>query len=92
MYYFVSLTKKMTAEIFDSIVMLTFGKTKVTKKKEFLWRKKLIKIWDVDVDNTVISKLIETKYNSKYSTGNLDDAIRPLVLILTKMTEYVITF
>ena len=30
---------------------------------------KPIKIWDVDVDNIVISKLIEKKTNSKYLTG-----------------------
>ena len=45
-----------------------------------------IKIWDFDVDNTVFSKLIKTKNNSKYLV------IRPLVLILPKMTRYVKTF
>lgn len=38
--------------------MLRIGKTKVVKK-EFYDRKQPIKIWDVNVNNTVISKLIE---------------------------------
>ena len=47
---------------------------------------KLVKIWDVNVDNIFISKLVETKNNSKYLTGYLDDIIRRLVLILPKMS------
>ena len=60
--------------------------------------RKPIKIWDVDVDNIVISNLIKTKKNSMYLIGYLDDAknssmyllgyldsaIRQLVLILLK--------
>ena len=34
--------------------------------------KKPIKIWDVNVDNIVISKLVETKNNSKYFVEYLD--------------------
>ena len=52
--------------------MLRFSKTKVEKEK----------IWDTYVDNIVISKLIETKNNSKYLIGHLDEVIRPLDLIL----------
>ena len=44
-----------------------------------------MKIWDVNVDNTVISKLV------KYLTGYLDKAIKPLVLIIPKMSGYVKT-
>ena len=40
----------------------------------------------------VISKLVKTKANSKYLTGYLDKAIRPLVLIMPKMSGYVKTF
>ena len=40
--------------------MLRFGKTKVTKE-EFYGAAKPIRIWDINVDNKVISKLIETK-------------------------------
>ena len=43
----------------------------------------------VNVHNAVISKLVETKTNSKYLIGYLDKVIRPLVLVLRKMSEYV---
>ena len=50
-------------------------------------------MWDVNVDNIVISKSIETKANSTYLIGiKFDKAIRPLVLIITKMRGYVETF
>ena len=39
--------------------MLKFGKTKV-EKEEFYGAKKPRKIWDVSVDNLVISKLVQT--------------------------------
>ena len=56
-------------------------------------QKKPVKIWDANVDNIVISKLIETKTNSKYLIGiKFDKAIRPLVLIMPKMNGYVKTF
>ena len=55
-------------------------------------RKNPINIWDANVDNIVISKLVETKTNSKYLIGHLDKVIRELVLILSKMSEYVKTF
>ena len=45
----------------------------------------------MDVDNRGISKLIETKIISKYLAGYLDDVIRPLVLILPRMSGYVKT-
>ena len=54
--------------------------------------KKTIKIWDVDVNNIVISKLVETKSNSKYLIGYLSKVIRPLVLILPKISGYVNSF
>ena len=40
----------------------------------------------------VISKLVKTKTNSKYLNGYLDKAIRPLVLIMPKMSGYIKTF
>ena len=55
-------------------------------------QKKTTKVCNVNVDNKVISKLIETKNNSKYLIRYLDDVIRPLVLILPKMSGYVETF
>ena len=51
--------------------MLRFGETKVTKEKLHAAGKP-IKIWDVNVDNIVISKLVKTKTNSKYLVGYLD--------------------
>ena len=65
--------------------MLRFGEAKITKEK-FFAAKKPINIWDVNVDNIVISKLFKTKTNSKYSIGYLGKVIRPLVLILPKMS------
>ena len=46
-------------------------------------------IWHFNVDNIVFSNLIETKNNSKYLIGYLDEVITPLVLILAKMSVYV---
>ena len=46
-------------------MLLRFGKKKVTKEKYYA-AKKTINILDVNIDNIVISKLIETKTNSKY--------------------------
>ena len=71
--------------------MLRFGKKKAIKKTHYA-AKKPIKIWDVNVDNIVISKLIETKTNSKYLIGYSDKAVRPSVLIMPKMSGYVNTF
>ena len=68
--------------------MLRFGETKVTKES-FYATKKPIKNWYVNVDNIVTSKLIETKTNSKYLIGYSDKAVRPLVLIMPKMSRYV---
>ena len=53
--------------------------------------KKPIKIWDVNADNIVISKLIEKKTSSKYLIRYPDKDGRPLVLI-SKMSGYVKTF
>ena len=40
----------------------------------------------------VISKLVKTKTNSKYLIRYLDKDIKPLVLIMPKMSGYVKTF
>ena len=39
-----------------------------------------IKIFDINVDNMVISKLVETKNDSKYLIGYLDEVIRHICL------------
>ena len=53
--------------------------------------KKQIKFCYVNVDNTIVSKLIKTKTNSKYLIGYSDEVRQPLVLILPKMSGYVRT-
>ena len=45
-----------------------------------------MKILDVNVNNIVISKLVKTKTNFKYLIGYLNQDIRPLVLIMAKMS------
>ena len=54
--------------------------------------KEPMKIWNVNIDSTVISKLVKTKTNSKYLIGYSDQAITLLALITSKMTGYVKTF
>ena len=72
--------------------MVRFGEREIAKEK-FYAEKRPITIWDVNVDNIVISKLVKTKTNSKYLIGiKFDKAIRPLVLIMPKMSEYIKTF
>ena len=58
---------------------------------EFYVAKNPITIWDVHVDNIVISKLVKTKTNSEYLIAYLGKEIRPLVLIMPKMSRDVIT-
>ena len=55
-------------------------------------QKKSLKIWDLNVDNIVISKLVKTKTNSKCLIEDLDKYIRPLVLVIPKNSGYVNTF
>ena len=58
--------------------MVRFGEKEIAKGKVYV-AKKPVKIWDVDVDvdNIVISKLIEKKANFKYLIGiKFDKAIR----------------
>ena len=51
--------------VFDSIIMLRFGTTKIAKE-ECYGVKHPKTVWDVDVNNIVISKLVETKNSYKY--------------------------
>ena len=55
--------------------MVRSGEKKKTQKKSFMMQKRL-KVWDVNVHNIVISKLVKTKTNSKYLIEYLDKAIR----------------
>ena len=63
------------ANVFDSIIILRFAKIN-TVKDEFYHAKKLTKISDVNVDNIVISKLVETENNSKYLIGYFHDVYK----------------
>ena len=65
---------------------MRFWKTEIAKEK-FYSAKKPIKNWDVNVDNTVISKLVKTKTNSKYLIGYLDKDKRSSILIMPKTSE-----
>ena len=67
--------------------MLIFNEIKVAKE-EFYGLKKPTNIWDVYVDNIVISKLVETKSNNKYLIRYLDKVIRPLVMALPNMLRH----
>ena len=72
------------------MIIVRFGEKE--KQKQGLYYKKSIKIWDVNVDNIVVSNLTEMKTNSKYLIEiKFDKTIRPLVLIMPKMSGYVKT-
>ena len=71
--------------------MLKFGETKIAPET-FYVPKRPIKICDVNFDNTVISKLVKAKINPKYLIGYLDKTIKPLVLLMPKMSWYIKTF
>ena len=64
--------------------MLRFGETKKPNK--------YLIILDVNVDKIVTSNLIGIKNISQYTSGFLVAVIRPLVLILPKLSVYVKTF
>ena len=71
--------------------MVRFRDKEIAKEK-FYAAKRPIKICYVNVDSIVISKLVKTKTNSKYLIGYLVKTIKPLVLIMPKMSGYVKTF
>ena len=71
--------------------MVRFEEREIAKER-FDAAKRPIKIWDVNVDNKFILKLVKTKINSKYLIGYLDKVIRTLVLIMPKTSGYVKTF
>lgn len=57
---------------FDNMIVFEILSDK-TAKEEFYDLKQLIKIWDVNVENIVISILIELKNNSKYLIAYLNE-------------------
>ena len=57
-----------------------------SKKKYFVLQKKPIKIWDINTNKIVVSKLVKTKINSRYLIGRkFYKVIRLLVLVVLKM-------
>ena len=70
---------------------MRYGQIKVAKE-ELDGTKKPINVWDPNVDNIVTSMLVKRKTNFNYMIGYLDNDIRPLDLILPKMSGYVKTF
>ena len=71
--------------------MVRFREIKIAKEK-FYAAKRPIDIYDIYVDNIVISNLVKTKTNSKYLIGYLDKAVRPSALVMSKISGYVKTF
>ena len=49
-------------------------------------------IWEVNVNNLAISKLVDTNNNSTYLIEYLGEVTTPLVLTLPKLSEYIKTF
>ena len=56
------------------MIMVRFGDREIAKQK-FYAAKRPTKTWDVNVDNTVISKLVKAKANSIYLIGYLDKSV-----------------
>ena len=53
--------------------MVRFEEKKIVKKKILCCKRKPIKIWDVNVDNILVLKLVGNKTNSKYLIGIIFD-------------------
>ena len=70
--------------------MFRLAETNIAKETFYIARNP-ITISDVNIDSIVISKLIKTKTNFKYLIAYLDKVLRPLVLVLTKISGYVKT-
>ena len=60
--------------------MLKFANAEIAKEM-FYAPKNLMKIWDVNVDNVVISIFVKPKTNSKYWIIYLDKDITPLFFV-----------
>ena len=70
---------------------MRFGDREIAKEM-FYAAKRPKKIWYVNADNIAISKLVKIKTNSECLIRYLDKTIRPLILIMPKMSGYVNTF
>ena len=65
--------------------MVRFGDREITKEMIYS-AKRPEKIWYVNADNIVISKLVKIKTNSECLILYLDKTVRPLMLIMPKMS------
>ena len=67
-----------------------FGDIEIERRK-FHYRKKVIFVKDVDIDNILISKKISSgKKSYQYFIGYMDDyRVKPFSIILTKTSAYV---
>ena len=65
-YYYKIFLEKCSYQLaknnhnFHSIIMLTFGEKQIAKEKLYA-AKKTYEIWDVNVNNIIISKIVKTK-------------------------------
>ena len=98
-YYYNKFSEKclyQLAKKYSKICLWLYNNIEIWRdknnKRKVLCRKKIMNIWQANIDNIVISKLIKAKTNSKYLIGYLDQVTRPLVLILPRMSGYVKTF
>ena len=67
---------------------MKFEEKKIVKEK-FYSARNPIKIWDVNVDNIVFSKLVKTKTNSRYLNWiKFDKAVISLVLKWVDMLRH----
>ena len=67
-------------------------KSVLNKDKNRYYYKIFLEKCSYQLAKKIITKLVKTKASSKYLVGYLDRTIRPLVLLMPKMSGYVKTF
>ena len=65
-----SISEKLMTKKIVNLIILKFDTTKVSRE-EFYGAKKPMRFWYVNWDNIIISKLVESKNNSKSLSGVL---------------------
>ena len=73
------------------MIRLRIEETEI-EKRQIIYAAKNQYTFGINIDNLVLSKLVQTKSNSEYLIGFLDKVTRPLVLIMAKMRGYDKTF
>ena len=90
--YLVTIRSCITYIIFHYSVKIKVGSKDSlpdrTVKEQFYAAKKPIQIWNLNVENIAVSKIIETKTNKI----KFDKSIKPFLLIMPKVSRYVKTF